>query len=151
MTINSVTKVLAKGGKGGSTAIGGDGGASAAGVGDIKYSGGRGGDTIGIWSPVPGHGGGGAGTTGDGGNAWRDAGSPWDTYAGSGTPEQGGDGGPSSTFLQNHITAYLYGGGGGGTGYTRPPSHPEHSNGANGLVQITYEDTSYAMPGIKWL
>jgi hypothetical protein len=125
---NDISTVLAKGGKKGSTKTGGQ---SSEGVGDIKYSGGDGGDSL---NPFGGGGGGGAGTTEDGGDG-GDSGGASGGLAGIGGDLYGGDGGVGGRYSGNNGSSY---GGGGGATF----ESGTQGSGANGVVIITYIDVT---------
>lgn len=86
------TTVLAKGGISGSGGTGGAGGALASGIGDTKFSGGKGGDAD-FGSPYDGGGGGGGATSGGTGSAGVDSQNNGNGEAG--TAPGGGGGGAS--------------------------------------------------------
>ncbi|QQS22956.1 DUF2341 domain-containing protein [bacterium] len=133
----STGTVLAKGGSlgvygfggGGPPCTGGTGGATAAGVGDVKYAGGNGG-TGQCYGGTGGGGGAGASSTANGAN-----GSGTTAGASSG---QGGRGGTGSGFdISPPAGSWgeAIGGGGGGWTWYEPSIHPR---GARGEVRIYY-------------
>lgn len=135
--------VLAKGGGlgvygfngGGPPCTGGAGGSAAAGVGDVKYSGGNGG-TGGCYGGMGAGGGGGAGSSGDGANG------SGATYGVGGTGNSGGHGG---TGVGHNIPpttnswGEAIGGGAASWAYYDPANHPR---GARGEVRIYYNGAS---------
>lgn len=124
--VNAST-VMAKGGEGCDTSIyGAPGGDASQCVGDVRYSGGNGGDVtqqgeFGL--DTPGGGGGGAGSNGNGGNAT-------DNIGGTGTAEYGGDGGSAVRYASGQ-PGFPYGGGAGGC-------FDGYRYGGPGLIRITY-------------
>lgn len=136
----AATTAVAKGGGGGQgfpnngkpghLALGGLG-STAGGVGDIVYRGGNGSD--GTTDATGGAGGGGAGTTGDGGNAAGNT-------AGSGTSLNGGSGGQGLASQGDGNAGNVAGGGGGG-GYATSRPNSTGGIGADGRVEITYNQT----------
>jgi len=124
--VNAST-VMAKGGSGCDHSIyGSPGGDASESVGDVKYSGGYGGDATQKESYIdtPGGGGGGAGSVGDGQNAI-------DAIGGAGEYEYGGNGG-SAAWLSQGQPGFSYGGGGAGCFHDTIAGGP-------GLIRITYE------------
>lgn len=135
--------VLAKGGGlgvygfngGGPPCTGGAGGSAAAGVGDVKYSGGNGG-TGDCYGGMGAGGGGGAGSSSDGANG------SGATYGAGGTGNSGGHGGtgvghnipPTTNSWGENI-----GGGAGSWSYYLPAYHPR---GGRGEVRIYYNGAS---------
>jgi len=124
----SGSQVKAAGGKGGNRDLypsGAPGGSTQDCHGDVKYAGGRGG--IGdAQGNKPGAGGGGAGSTGPGGNASG-------LTAGLGTMEYGGDGGAGGSAGPGK-PGQNYGGGGSGS----EPAWVPAGDGAPGLLLLTY-------------
>lgn len=134
VSINGGVVVEAEGGKKGSqgtgSASGGAGGSASNSIGDIRWSGGKGG--VGRGSGTGGGGGGGgAGTTGNGGNG-NGSGSSGGS-GGAGNLNGNGAAGRTGSNGDNTNSAQAYGGGGGGT-----RGSGSGSAGANGLVRITF-------------
>ena len=123
--VNAST-VMAKGGGYCTDFSGAPGGDASQCVGDVRYSGGRGGDATqqGEFEIIdtPGGGGGGAGSNGNGGHAC-------DYMGGSGTAEYGGNGGSV-----DEPAGFPYGGGACGR-------YEGIAYGCQGLIRITYEVT----------
>jgi hypothetical protein len=143
----STATVLAKGGKGVLTneRLGGLGGAAAQCVGDITYSGGKGGDgdSGSGASKESGSGGGGAGSTGNGGDGNNGTDNDSNQPGGTGTPEFGGDGGNGVGSQNPGGNGLNYGGGGGGakrgTGALGIGASSQNGgNGASGFIRISY-------------
>lgn len=133
--INTST-VLAKGGKSAldNSQTGNYGGAAASGIGDIKYSGGKGAENNGWYGDQGGGGGSSAGTDADGTNATN--------YQGAVAPIGGGNGGSGGDWWtgSDGQPGSTPGGGGGGAisaGYDTRIG----GSGANGKVVITYSAT----------
>lgn len=125
--VNAST-VMAKGGMGCDNSItGSPGGLASESVGDVKYSGGYGGDATQTGEfdiDTPGGGGGGAGSGGNGNNAT-------DNIGGSGSSEYGGNGG-SAVRMANGQPGQNAGGGGAGCFDT-------YVSGGIGFIRITYD------------
>lgn len=120
--------LYAAGGSGGlSAGTGGDGGSVSISRGDLIYMGGKGGTANSTFS---GAGGGGAGSTGIGGNASVG-------IAGTGTSELGGDGGAGRTTTGSGNSGNNYGGGGGG-GRKGSGGAVNGGIGAAGYMRISY-------------
>ncbi len=135
--------VLAKGGGlgvygfngGGPPCTGGAGGSAAAGVGDVKYSGGNGG----TGECYGGMGAGGGGGAGSGGNGANGSGS---TYGAGGTGNTGGHGGTGVAHNVQPTTnswGEAIGGGAASWAYYDPANHPR---GGRGEVRIYYNGAS---------
>lgn len=111
----ATTIVLAKGGKGATNnSVGGLGGATASGVGSVKYAGGQGGSTVGVSFSGGGGGGGAAGPNGEGGKGGN-------TTNGAGSGSGGGGGGN-----------------GGGSDGANGPIHGADPGGAGGNNYLGY-------------
>ncbi len=124
--------LLAKGGSGGDfSGTGASGGAAAAGVGTIKFSGGAGGNSADNTASFGGGGGGGAGTTANGGNGGNSSGVNTVGAAGTGGSLNGGNGGIGGTGAGS----VRGGGGGGANGAT------DSVAGGRGEVRITINAT----------
>jgi hypothetical protein len=135
-SFGSSSTVLAKGGRGGSGGAGGGGGAggsAAAGVGNVKYSGGNGaaGSSSSSSNYRSGGGGGGAGDTTAGGNA---AG----TTGGAGGSEGGGRGADGRTSNGAGYSGSAPGGGGSGARRTSGGPYAGGA-GAPGKVIVRYQ------------
>jgi len=140
--------VIARGGNSGSTTgdqnvaptQGFGGGVSTSNVGDVTYTGGNGtnGFALGLFSTAAnfGAGGGGAGSTGPGGNADPNE---FLLTGGLGTADNGGDGGggsgPDTNFVG--VAGSIYGGGGSGANKASGPAK-SGGNGAQGLIRVSY-------------
>ena len=133
-SIFGASLVVANGGAGGTTVIGGVGIGGAGGTGGT-YNGGDGANgTLGVAPhPSSGGGGGGAGSTGSGGNAaFLNAGTAGGTDGGIGGAGRGsvagsGDGNPGANY-----------GGGGSGGRATAASNRKGGKGGNGFMRITY-------------
>jgi hypothetical protein len=137
--------VLAKGGA--SPGANGDngalGGQAAASIGDVKYSGGNGGNRGGSGNCggcAAGAGGSGAGSTGSGNNGADGSGSGnTASDGGVGVQENGGAGGNGAGSGNDGSGGLTYGGGGGGAKKAQIGGGDKSGgNGAQGLIRITY-------------
>lgn len=145
---SSTSTVLAKGGSGvsQSSSTGGAGGLASSSVGDVKYSGGKGGNGTGSGCcEGAGGGGGAAGSTGAGSagpNGSANSGlctSGNDVYGGDYVDEYGGAGGIGVGYDGAGGGAYNYGAGGGGAKKgCASLTNRNGGNGTQGLIRITY-------------
>ncbi len=130
---NNTVAVRAAGGNGGTTTAGGSGGTVANSLGTIRYAGGNGAFTS---SGNGGGGGGGAGTTGAGASATSSTGGIGNSlYGGNGSNGAGNANAPSG---------FIYGGGGGGV--SRTSGSRSGGAGAQGFVQIIYQEIPDTTP-----
>jgi len=139
--------VLAKGGSSGgdNVNISGAGGASAAGIGDYKYSGGLG--NLGDDSGWGGGGGSSGGTEADGIYIIPSL----DYYEFGGSIDGGGSGGDGSFYDDGNGTDGGVPGGGGGGAYRDGSGSlsPTGGNGGNGQVRLTYNDcVTYSLTSV---
>jgi MSHA biogenesis protein MshQ len=135
--INTST-ILAKGGTGGSApvsdagGVAGTGGSAAAGVGNVKFSGGNGGTGRNNSTGLGGPGGSSAGTAANGTSGPN----PWNTCTAAAAPTGGGIGGNGGCANSENGFAPASGNGGGGGGAAE--RNTSGGAGAPGLVTITY-------------
>ena len=134
--VGTTTNVLARGGTGGSAnnTNGVAGGVASTGIGDFRYSGGRGANATG--TTAGGGGGSSAGTNAAGNNAT--------TSTGAVAPAGGGNGGNGATSNANGSPGSAPGGGGGGA--RRTSGTRTGGAGGAGRILVSY-DTSQATSG----
>jgi hypothetical protein len=139
--------LVARGGLNAVESTGGIGGSADLSLGDIRFSGGNGGDGI-VGGGRPNSRGGGGG----GGSAYPDANGNDGTDGGSNIAGEGGtgsgDGGDGGLGGENGTNGALPGGGGGGTG-----AGGVSGSGAGGRIIITYDlliDTFYSRLSGEW-
>jgi hypothetical protein len=130
---DSLTTVSAEGGNGLAGAGNGQGGLAANGFGDVKFSGGNGGDRQAI-STAGGGGGESGGPNGDGNNGANGAGGIGG--AGGSGRSSAGDGGAGGNTSASGEAGKIPGGGGGGKGGGNTSA--VSGAGANGRVRITW-------------
>ncbi|MBN2610089.1 MAG: hypothetical protein JXB00_00885 [Bacteroidales bacterium] len=139
----NVSTVLAKGGNGGFSPVGGNGGVGGAGgiassgVGTIKYSGGDGGAGRNNNTGQGGPGGSSAGYESNGSSGDN----PWTTRFADPAPNGAGIGGNGGSSGNNGSSGSIPGGGGGGAG----DGNRAGGAGANGQVIITWEPPFQAL------
>lgn len=144
--IGAVTLVKAVGGQPGtnSSLVGGNGGVASGCIGNVRYSGGDGGNGIafaGAGTPADyysGPGGGGAGSEGNGGDGANVV-FAVNPAEGVGTSELGGNGGDGrNAGNSNGFPGDAYGGGGGGATAFASGTARDGGNGGGGLIRIRW-------------